>query len=84
MIGIDAARRKAAKFAKKRWCRLSGTESRYGGEWCFDTQDPSGRPVDRNLPFILVDMDTGEVRDVYLPSDEGFHIMHEAQPVGGE
>ncbi len=80
MIGLDAARKKAAKLARRRWCRLNGSESQYKSEWCFDTQDPSGRPVDRNLPFILVDMGTGAVREVYLPSDEGFRIMHEKRP----
>lgn len=81
MIGIDEARKQAAKFAKRRWCRLNGSESRYKSEWCFDTQDPSGRPVARNLPFILVDMGTGAVRDVYLPSDEGFRILHRKTPL---
>ena len=83
MTGIHEARRKAAKFAERRCCRLNGGESRFRNEWCFDTQDPSGRPVDRNLPYTLVDMDTDTVRDVYLPSDEGFRIMHEMTPVDG-
>ena len=81
MIGIDEARGKAAKLARKRWCRLNGKEYRYGGEWVFDTIDPSGEVVTRNLPDILVDMETGAVREVYLPSDEGFRIMHEKMPV---
>lgn len=81
MIGIGEARKKSAGLAKRRCCRLNGIESRYGGEWCFDAQDPSGIPVERNLPFILVDMSIGKVRDVCIHSDEGFRIMYEKIPV---
>ena len=83
MIGIDEAKDKAARLAKRRCCKLSGKVSRYKSEWVFDTIDKTGMVVERNLPDILVDMDTGKVREVYLPSEEGFRIMHEARPVGG-
>lgn len=83
MIGIDEAGRKAARLARKRCCKLSGKVCQYEGEWVFGTIDKTGRVVERNLPDILVDMDTGKVREVYLPSEEGFRIMHEKQPVGG-
>ncbi len=49
----------------------------------FDTIDRSGRIVERNLPDILVDMETGAVREVYLPSDEGFRILDEKTPIEG-
>ncbi len=81
MTNIDDARKSAAKLAKKRFCKLSGREYRYGREWVFGTIDPSGEVVTRNLPDILVDTDTGAVREVYLPSDEGFRILHEKEPV---
>lgn len=81
MIGIDEAGRKAAKLARKRCCKLSGKVYRYEGEWVFDTVDKTGMVVERNLPDILVNMDTGKVREVYLPSDEGFRIMDEKTPV---
>ena len=84
MIGVDDARNKAARLAKKRRCKLSGKKYRYKNEWVFDTVDLSGKVVERNLPDILVDMETGAVREVYLPSEEGFRIMRESQPVGGE
>ena len=82
MIGIDEARDKAARLAKRRCCKLSGKMFRYEGEWVFGTVDKTGTVVERNLPDILVDTDTGEVREVYLPSEEGFRIMREARPVG--
>lgn len=81
MIGIDKAGRKAARLAKRRCCKLSGKVYRYGGEWVFSTIGLSGRVVERNLPDILVDMETGAVREVYLPSDEGFRILDERTPV---
>ena len=83
MIGIEDARRKAARLARGRCCKLNGKVYRYGGEWVFDTIDRSGRIVERNLPDILVDMETGAVREVYLPSDEGFRILDEKTPIEG-
>lgn len=71
MIGIEDARRKAARLAKGRCCKLNGKVYRYGGEWVFDTIDRSGRIVERNLPDILVDMETGAVREVYPPPTRG-------------
>lgn len=79
MIGVDDARNKAARLAKKRCCKLNDRVYRYGDEWVFGTIDRSGRVVERNLPDILVDMETGAVREVYLPSEEGFRILHEKQ-----
>lgn len=83
MIDIADARNKAAKLAKRRCCKLNGKAYRYGGEWVFSTIDLSGRVVERNLPDILVDMGTGKVREVYLPSEEGFRILNEKTPIEG-
>lgn len=83
MIGIDEAGRKAARLARKRCCKLSGKVYRHEGEWVFGTIDKTGRVVERNLPDILVDMETGAVREVYLPSDEWFRILDEKTPIEG-
>ena len=83
MIGIDKAGRKAARLAKRRCCKLNGKVYRYGNEWVFSTIDLSWRVVERNLPDILVDMETGAIREVYLPSDEGFRILNEKTPIEG-
>lgn len=81
MTSIDDARKSAARLAKKRCCKLNGKEYRFKKEWVFGTVDLSGRIVERNLPDILVDMETGKVREVYLPSDEGFRILDEKEPI---
>ena len=75
MIGIEDARRKAARLAKGRCCKLNGKVHRGGAR--------GRRIVERNLPDILVDMETGAVREVYLPSDEEFRILDEKTPIEG-
>lgn len=49
--------------------------------WVFSLGHPSGEVVDADLPMLVVEKGSGAIREVYLPSEEGFDIIRRERPV---
>ena len=78
---IEAARRLARLKALAHRPFIVAAEEQTDDAWVFTLGDPDGRTVDANLPIIVIDKEGHGMREVRLPSPEGFALLGELRPL---
>ena len=74
---LESARRLARLKAIAHRPFVVAAEEQTDDAWVFTLGDPDGRTVDANLPIIVIDKEGRGVREVRLPSPEGFALLKE-------
>lgn len=84
MIHQEDARKAACRHAERERCVVGGPAYETDDCWVFMTY--SGRPGAScaNYPMILVEKDSGDLRAVRLPSEEGFRVNRQMRIAGEE
>ena len=84
MIPQEDARKAACRYAERERCVVGGTAYEIDGCWVFMTYSGEPGASCANYPLILVKKDSGELRAVRLPSEEGFRVNRQMKVARGE
>ena len=78
---LESARRLAKLKAVAHRPFVITREHQTDDAWVFSLGDPDGRSVTANLPIFVISKEGSQMREVRLPSREGFALLKELRPL---